>query len=246
MFCEVAPSRLVFHHRSYPLCYNAIMVKAPLAPVELEKAIRIPSWVVDHPSFLRWRTTRTDEKLRVSYLQDELWLDPYMETDLHNEIKNIIGAYLTVWIMQSRLGRYYSDGMLLSCPSVSLSTEPDGIFLSETSWKQGKIQRKQGRQSVVLTGIPDMVLEVVSRSSRDMDLTQLMELYYDAGIPEYWLVDSTTAQPQLMIFEQGRNRYRARKHTEGWVSSTQLQAEFRLAVSSEQRNRLNHVNFERR
>ncbi len=76
------------------LWYNEKM--PALAPLAMEQAIRIPSWVVDHSSFLDWRTRQADEKLRASYLHDELWLDPFMETDLHNDIKSIIGGYLTV------------------------------------------------------------------------------------------------------------------------------------------------------
>lgn len=217
-----------------------------LAPLAMEHAIRIPSWVVDHRSFQEWRTTEADEKLRASYLQDELWLDPFMETDLHNEIKSILGGYLTVWVNQQGLGRYYADGMLLSCPAVSLSTEPDGLFLSDASWRQGKLKRNQGRQSLVLTGVPDMVLEVVSRSSREKDQEQLMELYFDAGVAEYWVVDSTIARPELVIYQAGRAKYRPVKAEHGWVRSTQLQAEFKLTVASEQRKSLNHVVFERR
>jgi len=212
----------------------------------MEQAIRIPSWVVDHSSFLDWRTRQADEKLRASYLHDELWLDPFMETDLHNEIKSIIGGYLTVWVNQQGLGRYHVDGMLLSCPTVSLSTEPDGLFLSEQSWKLGNVQRKQGRKSLVLTGVPDMVLEVVSRSSREKDLEELLELYFEAGIPEYWLVDSTADQPRLIIYEPGRRGYRAIKEVEGWVRSGQLKSEFRLTVPPENRKSLTNVVFEQR
>ncbi len=97
-----------------------------------------------------------------------------------------------------------------------------------------------------MTGVPDMVLEIVTRSSRDKDLTQLMELYFEAGIAEYWVVDSTITEPKLIILEKGRNRYRAVKEDDGWVRSSQLQTDFRLIVSAEQRKRLSHVTLEQR
>jgi len=41
-----------------------------------------------------------------------------------------------------------------------------------------------------LEGTPDMVLEVVSASSVVKDTETLLQLYWQAGIPEYWLVDA--------------------------------------------------------
>src|SRR5256885_8764701 len=41
-----------------------------------------------------------------------------------------------------------------------------------------------------LEGTPDMVLEVVSESSVQKDTKRLRQLYWQAGIREYWLVDA--------------------------------------------------------
>lgn len=38
-------------------------------------------------------------------------------------------------------------------------------------------------------GPPDLVVEVVSPSSRDRDTGQKVEVYARAGVPEYWVVD---------------------------------------------------------
>lgn len=39
------------------------------------------------------------------------------------------------------------------------------------------------------TGAPDMVIEIVSPSSRKMDYTTKYALYAEAGVREYWIVD---------------------------------------------------------
>jgi Uma2 family endonuclease len=47
---------------------------------------------------------------------------------------------------------------------------------------------KRGRP-VLVEGTPDMALEIVSPSSVDKDTVDLRQLYREAGIPEYWLVN---------------------------------------------------------
>lgn len=40
-----------------------------------------------------------------------------------------------------------------------------------------------------IEGIPDLVIEVLSPSNRGHDLRLKLQLYQQAGIPEYWIVD---------------------------------------------------------
>src|SRR5215211_2023253 len=58
---------------------------------------------------------------------------------------------------------------------------PDVIFLSTDR------VHLYGEQYV--DGAPDLVVEVLSRSTRSRDLTAKLRLYAQAGVQEYWLID---------------------------------------------------------
>jgi Uma2 family endonuclease len=61
-----------------------------------------------------------------------------------------------------------------------------------------------------LEGTPDMVMEIVSKSSVEKDTVLLRELYWRAGIAEYWLVDAREGKQSFQIL---------RFTPEGYVSS---------------------------
>jgi Uma2 family endonuclease len=53
-------------------------------------------------------------------------------------------------------------------------------------------------------GPPDLVVEIVSPSSRKTDQGAKLDLYARAGIPEYWLIDPATRRFQLFTLREGR------------------------------------------
>lgn len=52
------------------------------------------------------------------------------------------------------------------------------------------------------TGAPDLIIEIVSPSSRRMDYGTKMALYSDAGVREYWIVDPEKERTTIYHFEE--------------------------------------------
>ncbi|MBI3862482.1 MAG: Uma2 family endonuclease [Planctomycetia bacterium] len=174
----------------------------------------IPDWVSDLEAFRRWaRSDDFPESGTISYLDGAIWVDNSMEQLFtHNQVKAAITAPLVLLVQQMQSGRFVPDRMLYSNVAVGFSTEPDGLYFNWSTVQSGRLKLIEGADGgfVELEGIPDMVLEVVSRTSVRKDTVVLRKSYWEAGISEYWLVDARGANPAFEIL----------RHTsEGYVST---------------------------
>lgn len=195
--------------------------------------LQIPAWVKDNTTFLRWAEANVESLPgKIGYYQGMVWIDATMETDLHNQIKMAIALAAMTWAQQHELGRYYGDGMLFSCPEIELSSEPDGMFISKATKATGRVWLEKGKHSLVLFGTPDMVLEVISKTSRTKDTILLRDLYHEAGIPEYWMVDSLAKSPALNIYRHTPKGYSLVRPADGWSRSQVLGASFKLVIDA--------------
>ena len=55
-----------------------------------------------------------------------------------------------------------------------------------------------------MKGGPDIAVEIVSRDSRTRDYVEKKQLYLDAGVPEYWLVDPLACRCEFLHLFNGR------------------------------------------
>lgn len=53
------------------------------------------------------------------------------------------------------------------------------------------------------TWIPELVMEIVSETSRDRDYTEKRDEYWTLGIKEYWIVDAKLRQ--VLALRRGRS-----------------------------------------
>ena len=195
--------------------------------------IRIPYWVQDLPTFRRWTISDDFPEIgEIAFLDGRLWVDPAMERDIHNQIKTVITIILGSLILTERLGRFYGDNMRLVHPEAELSTEPDAMFVTREGLERQRVQLKQGNHSLELIGSPDMVLEVVSPSSVEKDTVHLLDLYYRAGVREYWLVNPLGKVLDFKIYRRGAKKFSPVRPQDGWLQSAVFDRSFRLHEES--------------
>jgi Uma2 family endonuclease len=198
--------------------------------------IDIPPDVLDLDSFRRWaHSDRFPEHGRIWWLAGKVWADMGQEQLFtHNLVKTQIAAVLTRLVDEGNLGVLFGDGILLSNFQADISGTPDALFLSAATQASDRVRLIEGAETgyVEIQGSPDMVLEVVSRSSTRKDQVILRKAYWEAGVREYWLADARGTVPRLEILRQGARGYTAVRPQDGWIRSAVFSKSFRLTQSA--------------
>lgn len=200
-----------------------------LVAQEQDEAVQIPEWVRDLSAFRRWAKSEDfPQQGQYAFLDGRIWADPSMEREGHNQVKTEITGVLHSLIKGLRIGRFYADGMGLVNVSAGLATEPDGMFVSYAALREERVRLARRENSLEVVGSPDMVLEVVSPTSVQKDTVLLRDLYWQAGIPEYWLIDPRRDDLVFDILRRGSKGYLPMRKSAGWMKSSVFGKSFRL------------------
>jgi Uma2 family endonuclease len=198
-----------------------------------EDSVVIPDGISDLEAFRRWAHSEDfPDAGRICFLHGELWVDMSREEVFtHNQLKQEFNLVLGGLVKVQRLGRFFPDGLPVTNDRAQLACQPDGTFVSRQTMKSRRVRLVEGEKGgyLELAGIPDMVLEIVSSSSVEKDTATLPDLYWRAGIPEYWLVDARSSRIQFDIFEYQADGYAAVRKHGGWVESQVYGKSFRLS-----------------
>lgn len=145
-------------------------------------------------------------------------------------------------VESEQLGYYFSDRVALTHDAANLSAEPDGLYCSFAALEETRVTLVEGVDEgfVELEGTLDIVLEVVSTFSVRKDTKVLRELYWRAGIPEYWLVDARKAPVQFDILRRTGKGYAPSRRQRGWLRSKVLGRSFLIESRPD---RLGHPQF---
>jgi Uma2 family endonuclease len=196
--------------------------------------VRIPTSALTLAGFRAWATSdEFPEHVRAAFLGDEVFLDmSNEEPDTHVSVKGEISRVLSTLNRELQLGKFYTDGLLVSNEAAGVSNNPDASFFSRESLQTGRARLvpRAGRPDRYreVEGTPDWVLEVLSDSSVEKDTRQLREAYHRAGIPEYWLVDARGEEINFQILYRRKRGYVAAPVRDGWQASRIFGRSFRL------------------
>ena len=211
----------------------------------IEDRVRIPAWVTDLASFRRWaHSDDYPETGEFAYLGGKLWVDLSREELLtHNRVKVAFTGAFVIVLQNDPFGEFVADRMRLSNPEADLSVEPDGLFYRWTTVQSGKLRYVEGARGgiVELEGTPDLALEIVSATSVGKDTVRLRELYWRAGVTEYWLVDARGPEPRFEILRHTPAGYVAAEPQANGIPSLVLGRTVQLIRTADP---LGHPRFE--
>ncbi|OFW13818.1 MAG: hypothetical protein A3H29_12845 [Acidobacteria bacterium RIFCSPLOWO2_02_FULL_67_21] len=121
-----------------------------------------------------------DDGKRHELIGGEHYVTPSPNTR-HQEIAGTIHGLIWTWLEAHPLGQLFFAPYDVVFSTVDI-VEPDLLYLSNE------------RAAAVITplhakGVPELVVEIVSKGTRKRDETIKRRLYERAGVSEYWIVD---------------------------------------------------------
>jgi len=141
-------------------------------------------------------------------------------TGFHQDILGNLYALLRAWVLQSGSGK-----LKLSPFDVVLArdevTQPDLVFV--LTQHLDRLTKKN------FQGAPDLVIEILSPGSVQLDRVKKRELYARHGIPEYWIVSPGERTVEIRRL-QGEQYELVHVYEEGETLSSPLLTGFSCAV----------------
>jgi Uma2 family endonuclease len=196
--------------------------------------IHVPEGGWTLASFRAWaHSDECPEQARVTFLDGKVSIDMSPEEfQHHTHVKSEIARALMNLNRETRQGVYVGDGVLMTNVDAEVSTVPDGCFVLATTLRSGRARlvprAGASDEFIEVEGTPDIVIEIVSKSSTRKDTERLLEKYHQAGIPEYWLVQPRGARIDFKILRSDRDGYESAAGRGGWQASRVLERQFRL------------------
>ena len=115
----------------------------------------------------------------------------------HGEIEGEVVARLKSLVRSRAVGRVFGSSQGFELPSGD-TVEPDVSFVSAGRWRALR-RPVEGFPGVV----PDLVVEILSPSTKRIDQEQKKSIYERNGVREYWLIDPASASVRLFSLAGG-------------------------------------------
>lgn len=134
-----------------------------------------------------------DDENRYEIIGGERFASPPPATT-HQRVSTRLTSALFVAIENRGLGIVFSAPTAVKLSPIDFP-QPDILVV--------RIERRNLVQEQAVLGAPDLVVEILSPSSRRRDLVKKRGLYQTAGVEEYWIVDPVKRTVEVFVLESG-------------------------------------------
>lgn len=137
-----------------------------------------------------------DDGQRYEVLWGHLYVTP-SPTYRHQFASSVLIESLSSLVRRNRLGVVLGAPFGIRLPrEISNPVQPDVIF-----FRTGNLP---GDDDQSFSGVPDLVIEILSPRTRRRDEGVKLEAYLAARVPEYWLVDPRARTVRVHHLEKGK------------------------------------------
>ena len=181
--------------------------------------VRFGHQVIESPQLLRIEgvsealydaLTELEEDVKAELI-DGVMIVHSPEKTRHEDVFGFLFPMMRIFAIQTKQAK-----VLGSMATVHLGTcrkvKPDIVAVRE--------ERKHIVTEDAIEGTPDLVVEIVSHSTRRYDFGEKRKVYEEAGVPEIWLVDFE--RKQVTVVRKVGQRYRSETKSTGVVKSQVL------------------------
>ncbi len=153
-----------------------------------------------------------DDGKRREVLGGELLVNPAPRRD-HQVVSANLDWILQRFLRSSGAGRVFTHPVNLYLGRHDI-VQPDLVVIRENRLQ---IYRPEG----IIDEPPDIVVEILSPSTRGIDLVRKTALYARSGVPEYWIADP---ERRILVISklQGEDYAPVDPDVDGWIASPTL------------------------
>ncbi len=134
--------------------------------------------------------------LRVELIQEKIHMSPAPRPKHQRIVRQLI-LLLGQWLNENELGEIFPSPIDVILSPKRTVVQPDLVFVA-------KDRVETLLTDTAIVGAPDMVVEILSPSTAQIDRTSKRQTYAEHGIGEYWLIDVDAQILELHILSEGR------------------------------------------
>ena len=127
-----------------------------------------------------WERLPSDDGWRYELIRGTLYMSPSPLT-VHQRALRVLVVQLSLYSEEHALGEVFFAPFDVLLPLRATVVEPDLVFVASD---QSDIIGRRG-----VKGVPALLVEVLSPSTKWVDLSAKRSAFAESGVPEYWIVD---------------------------------------------------------
>jgi Uma2 family endonuclease len=135
----------------------------------------------------------SDADKRYEVIDGRLHMVP-SPTPYHQMVSMALAYILADFVAAHQLGRVFAAPLDVVLSGADV-LQPDLLFISN--------ERRHIITAMNIQGAPDLVIEILSPSTSDRDLTIKRKVYAQYGVPEYWIVSLEARTVELLRLQKG-------------------------------------------
>jgi Uma2 family endonuclease len=114
----------------------------------------------------------------------------------HQRISIQIAGHLWNFLRQHPVGEVLTAPVGVRLPNQQVPLQPDIVFV--------RAERLGIIGEAYVEGAPEVLMEILSPSNWRYDRREKRQVYQDAGVTEYWIIDPRATTIEVYVLEQGR------------------------------------------